>query len=207
VEHNLGPERSAQVSSTSEPPEVFRRLFGEHYPTVVRRIAQLVRDMTVAEDLAQETFLRLYRTPPDDLSRVGPWLHRVSTRLAYSHLRNAARTRDLEARAEQAWSGNGFEPGSDVVLDQKLDRESVTRALGRLSDRDRQALLLRHSGYSYREIADILGVRQEIVGSLLMRAGERFKREYEREELEHGEHGHGDQRGPGMGAVPRASQI
>jgi hypothetical protein len=41
----------------------------------------------------------------------------------------------------------------------------------------------------------------------LMRAGERFKREYEREELEHGEHGHGDQRGPGMGAVPRASQI
>jgi hypothetical protein len=45
VDRDFGPEPSEQVSPEHEPPEVFRRLFLKHYPTVVRRIAQLVRDI------------------------------------------------------------------------------------------------------------------------------------------------------------------
>lgn len=63
-------------------PETFQRLFREHYPVVTRKLNELVGDRVIAEDLAQEVFVRLYRSPPDDLACVGPWLQRVLTRHA-----------------------------------------------------------------------------------------------------------------------------
>jgi RNA polymerase sigma factor (sigma-70 family) len=162
--------------------------------------------VTVAEDLAQEVILRLYRNSPDDLHRVGPWLHRVATRLVYSYLRSAVRTRELSEQANRAWHEDGCVPGSDVAFDEKLRREAVTRALGRLTDRDRQALLLKHSGYSYREIARILNVRPEIVGSLLLRAAQRFKREYEKEEELGNDECHMGDRCGTIGTVPAMRQ-
>jgi RNA polymerase sigma factor (sigma-70 family) len=189
-----------------EPPEGFERLFREHYSSVVLKLMQLVRDMSVAEDLAQEVFLRLYRKPPDNLQSLAPWLHRVLTRVAYDYLRDTVRQRRLLARAEQEMADDGTEPGSDCILDRRYSRAQVARALGRLSDRDRQALLLRHSGYSYREIAEVLGVRPEIVGSLLKRATERFRREYKHEEDEQDGRRGTDRCGPSVGTVSTASE-
>ena len=45
----------------------FQTIFREHYPSVLRKIAGLIGDREMAEDLTQDVFLRLYRNPPEDL--------------------------------------------------------------------------------------------------------------------------------------------
>lgn len=132
----------------------------------------------VAEDLAQEAFLRLYRHPPDDIQAVGAWLHRVATRIAYDYMRQKSSLKRAEEREVASSKTDLIEPPSDVLVMRNQDRESVKRVLQQLSERDRQVLLLRYSGYTYAEIADIVGVNSEIVGTLIRRALSRFKRQY-----------------------------
>jgi RNA polymerase sigma factor (sigma-70 family) len=65
-------------------------------------------------------------------------------------------------------------PGADAGVLSEERVAAVRRALGRLSLRDRQMLVLRHEGYSYREIADALGIANSSVGTLLVRATAAF---------------------------------
>lgn len=165
-------------------PDSFRDVFYTHYLTTVRKLQGLIGDPHAAEDLAQEAFLRLYRHPPDDMTYVGAWLHRTAIRLGYDYLNQAKRREiaDDAARAEFDVGVSGLAPASEEEAIHRLDRELVKMALSNLRDRDRQLLLLRHSGYSYREIADVLSVNAATVGTMVARATERFKREYLHEE-------------------------
>lgn len=161
----------------------FQAVFREHYPVVVRKLQQLVSDRNAAEDLAQEVFLKLYRQPPDDLNRIGAWLHRVLTTTAYDYLRQLGRSQALRVKEEaQAAAESQAAPSNEQLLLEAWEKDLVKRALGRLSERDREALLLKQQGYSYHEIADRIGVRPAIVGSLLSRAEDRLRRHYFQEE-------------------------
>lgn len=168
---------------TESKVPLFQQAFREHYATVVRKLMQLVGDRSTAEDLAQDVFLKLYRSPPDDLRRLGAWLHRVLTTTAYDYLRQTSRQRLLREK-EQARVGASEHtaPSNEVVALHNWEKELVKRALEKLSERDREALLLRQQGYSYEEIAGRIGVKPAIVGSLLSRAEDRLKRHYFTEE-------------------------
>ncbi|AEI42565.1 sigma-70 family RNA polymerase sigma factor [Paenibacillus mucilaginosus] len=156
--------------------DAFQDVFYTHYPSVRRKLMALVRNEAAAEDLAQEVFLRLYRTPPDDPGAVGAWLHRVLTRTAYDYLNKLTRERALlEKQEHEVQTRPEGRSGEEEVL-QKLDQEEVRAWLSQLSERDREVLLLRHSGYSYAEIAERLQVRQPLVGMLIQRATARLKR-------------------------------
>lgn len=179
-------------------PDSFEALFRQHYPAVVRKLRSILQDDAAAEDIAQEVFLRLYRSPPDQLGSVGAWLQRTLTRAAYDFLRQSARRRSLADKLEQTAAPDAA-PDSETVVLRKFDEASLEEALARLSDRDRQVLLLRHSGYSYAEMARILKVNPDTVGTLLYRAGARLKKVYD----EKGEwsDGAGRRREPGVGAL------
>lgn len=171
-------ENGAQV------PELFQRLFREHYPGVARKLYALTGDRAVSEDLAQEVFLRLYRQPPERLEACGAWLHRVLTRVGYDYLRHRASGKALlekEIARVAAWS-EGAAPSGETEVIREWEIEVVRRVLHKLSDRDRTALLLREEGYSYEEIASRLGVNPKIVGTLLARAEKRLKKKYGEEE-------------------------
>lgn len=165
-----------------DPVAHFHAVFREHYPQVVRRLWQLIGDKDVAEDLAQEVFLRLYRNPPSRSDRIAAWLHRVLTRLAYDHLRRAARQRALQEHMRAQTTDEPDYPSNEHLVLAEWEKEVVRKVLSRMSERDRVALTLRYSGYSYAEIARHLQINPEIVGAVLLRAAKRFKRLYEREE-------------------------
>ncbi|UQZ85281.1 ECF RNA polymerase sigma factor SigE [Paenibacillus konkukensis] len=171
----MEPQQHQQ--ETQQSSEFFREVFYIHYPTVRRKLIGLVRDEAAAEDLAQEVFLRLYRNPPDEPALMGAWLHRVLTRIAYDYLNKKARERALhEKQSQNMLSAEGEQPSNEQLLMRQLDQEEVRELLEELPERDRKALLLRYSGYSYAEIAEQLQVRQPIVGTLLHRATERLRR-------------------------------
>ncbi|GGF68395.1 RNA polymerase sigma factor SigX [Paenibacillus albidus] len=150
--------------------EVFQNIFYEHYPIVRRKLVALVRDEAAADDLAQDVFLRLYRNPPDDPAAIGAWLHRVLTRIGYDYMDKKARERRLQNKQELFYDQGPASPSGEEAMLRKLDQEDVREWLEELPERDRQALLLRYSGYSYAEIAGELGVRPPVVGTLLHRA-------------------------------------
>lgn len=166
--------------------DFFREMFYIHYPTVRRKLIALVRDEAAAEDLAQEVFLRLYRNPPDDPSLMGAWLHRVLTRIAYDHLNKKSRERALhEKQTQNLLSLDSEQPSNEQLFMKQLDQEEVREWLAELPERDRKALMLRYSGYSYAEIAEQLQVRPPLVGTLLNRATGRLKRRVEAQAATH----------------------
>lgn len=160
--------------------DYFKEVFHTHYPSVRRKLVALVRDEAIAEDLAQEVFLRLYRNPPEEPQIIGAWLHRVLTRIGYDHLNKQARERKLQEKQEQYMqTAEQLGASNEQTFIRQLDQEEVRDWLDQLPERDRNALLLRYSGYSYAEIAEQLQVNPPLVGTLLNRATAKLKRHAE----------------------------
>jgi RNA polymerase sigma-70 factor (ECF subfamily) len=134
----------------------YRELYGLGY--------RLLGDHGEAEDVVQETFLRLDGHPvlerPDD--EVAAWLRRVCLNTAYNRLRD-------ETDASAA-------PLMDVLRAEQ--QRAVRQALASLPERQRACLLLRHAGYSYAEIAATLDLAVGSVGVLLARGERAFREAY-----------------------------
>lgn len=140
---------------------------------VARRV---VGEATDAEDVVQEAFLRLASDPILDrpADEISAWLHRVTLNLAFNRLRDTRRWHD---RAERGGRLHGEVPPDDplqTVL-RTEQQERVRAVLAQLPDKQRDCLLLRHSGYSYAEIAATLGVAPGSVGTTLARAERAFR--------------------------------
>ncbi len=155
----------------------FDRIFRTERTAVERHLAYLTGDRAIAEDLTQDTFGRLYdrMRAEDSESLLTPrsWLLTVASNLAYNHFRAEGRRVARETAAHQAANAPTGDPtpGVDDVVD-------VRRALGELDARDRFVLMLRHSGFSYAEIAEAVDLAPASVGTTLARAQRRFKDVY-----------------------------
>lgn len=160
-------------------PDGFRREFEDVFRThggrLTRVLDRVSGDPDLAADLVQEAFVRLYTRGAMPESP-GAWLVSV----AFNLLRNAKATakRRGELLAQHAVEAAS---GSDAGRQPPDGSERVRRALSALGDRERQLLMLRAEGYSYREIAITLELNDGSIGTLLARAKEMFRRQYEGE--------------------------
>lgn len=161
-----------------EPFDIrYRRIFAEEYAPLFRHLARLTGDREAAADHAQEALIRLYRRGswPED---VRAWLVSV----AHNLVRDAHRAKRRRGRLlgeKAAFLEPSSPPAPDVALAAGEREASVRRALERISERDRRALLLRHEGYSYREIAGALDYAPSGIGQLLVRASRAFRAAFE----------------------------
>jgi RNA polymerase sigma factor (sigma-70 family) len=164
--------RDAAHETPPDFEEAFCALFDHQFPSLFRYLHRLTGDADLAEDLAQEVFVRLYRRAslPDDPAG---WMGAVAHNLLRDHARTAKRRDHLIKGHPGALTPSGpAHPDAKVLADER--RREVRRALGKLSERERRMLLLRHEGYSYREIANALGINETSVGTLLLRATDAF---------------------------------
>lgn len=156
--------------------EVFRR----NYPRLVGLARRVLGDAGEAEDAAQEAMLALRTSPVAERGddEVTAWLSRVVTNTSLNRLRSRRRA-DVRAQVVGARDARTLsdEPGDEVVVADERDR--VRASLGVLPERQATALLLRHAGHSYREIATALGVAEGSVGVLLARGERAFRRAHE----------------------------
>lgn len=163
----------------------FEALFLRYYQQVYRVLAHLVGSREQAEDLAQETFLTLYRQPPptDVGDKLVAWLCRVALNRGYNALRSERRARQRMERVERMERGEQVPPGSpsDELASEvvRAEEQAVVRdVLARLPERQSAILLLRSAGCSYAEIATALHVKPGSVGTLLARAERAFGARY-----------------------------
>jgi RNA polymerase sigma-70 factor, ECF subfamily len=155
----------------------FERLFERHYATVYRALYGLLGNREAAEDMAQETFLTLLRTPPpaEPGAHLAAWLCRVALNRGYNTLRGERRAL---ARAERLAEPDTA-PGPEEAVGRGEDRARVRAALAHLPEKQAKLLLLRHAGLSYAEVAQALGVAAGSVGTLLARAERAFVAAYD----------------------------
>jgi RNA polymerase sigma-70 factor (ECF subfamily) len=157
----------------------FDAVFARLYPSLFRYLHRLTGDEDVADDIAQEAFVRLLRQPlPED--EVRPWLFTVAMNLVRDRARKNERRQRLLATAPDLVS-------RPVLPDQDLERAeriaAVRGVLSRLPERDRQLLLMREEGFKYDEIAAVIGVAPASVGTLIARALKKFVAEFESPEV------------------------
>ncbi|OFW33430.1 MAG: hypothetical protein A2074_01605, partial [Candidatus Aquicultor primus] len=134
----------------------------------------ILGEQSAAEDIAQETFIRLYERPPKEFTNLSGWLIKVSTNLAYNYLRGEKSRK----RREMADT-----PVKELYADDVSrmgETEEVRDALRRLDYRDRVLIVLKFYGFSYLEISEMTGVKKASVGKSLARALEKFQKAYER---------------------------
>ncbi len=154
----------------------FEGLYQSYYNPIVRRIAYLIGDVHVAEELTQEVFIKLYEQPPQH-ENVGAWLNTVAARTAYNYLRDdkAHRQKEMEHYQPVAWT----DVSSEDAAIQNDEAKATREALAQLTVRDRTCLLMKHSGYKYAEIAECLELEVNAVGTIISRAQNKFKVHFE----------------------------
>jgi RNA polymerase sigma-70 factor, ECF subfamily len=157
----------------------FETLFREHYGMVVGVLVRYSGTREEAEDLAQEVFIRLYRHLPVAGSGfiVSAWLYRVATNLGHNSLRSKRRADEKLIRAgtlaaNESSVSTVHDPEASAISSE--NRDAVRCAIGKLPARHQACLVLRQSGLSYAEIAQVVGVAPGSVGSLLTRAEREF---------------------------------
>lgn len=155
----------------------FEELFVRHYDRVYGLLFRLVGTRHEAEDLAQEVFLRLYNRPLARADNVSGWLYRVAMNVGYNALRAESRLRRRE-QASVDPSDEADAPSAEASASTRETQREVRAALAKLPPRSAQLLLMRQMGFSYRELADAVGVAPGSVGTLLNRAGKAFRKAY-----------------------------
>lgn len=152
----------------------FRAMYDEALPVVYGFISLRVGgDRALAEDLTAETFAAAvaeYRAGRPDVVTTS-WLRTVAKRRLVDHWRH----RDVVAKNVVALAGRPSGADEPAIA----ERDLVVRALGRLSDDERAALVLQHvEGYSVTEVAAIIGRTDKATESLLGRARSAFRTAY-----------------------------
>ena len=161
---------------------VFQGSALEHIHALYGFAVALTRDASEAEDLVQETYLRAVRAVParDGDGNLKGWLFAIMRNIWLNqirHSRSGPRFVELndEQEGEQTWWGwRAYDP--HVTLVAKMKQEEVRAAIESLPVRYREVVVLRDlEGFSYREIASILGCPAGTVMSRLGRARERLR--------------------------------
>lgn len=155
----------------------FTTLFDQYQRPIVNYLYRMVNDRDVAEDLAQDTFLKAYRAieRTDGELNFRAWIYRIATNTAMSYFR---RKRLLQ------WIpfGPGTpDRGKDLRLAERVgESELIEQAMAKIGPSHSSILLLRHhQGLSIDEIADSLQIKPNAAKVRLFRARKAFAQAYE----------------------------
>jgi len=153
----------------------FDSQFQQLYPSLFRYLHRLTGDADIADDIAQESFVRLLKQDLPE-AEVRPWLFTVAMNLVRDHARKVERRQRLLTTAPVLVSPSAL---PDEAVERNEAVGSVRVILNQLSTRDQQLLLMREEGFKYEEIARVIGVAPASVGTLIARALRRFAELYE----------------------------
>ncbi|CAA9359913.1 MAG: hypothetical protein AVDCRST_MAG68-4337 [uncultured Gemmatimonadetes bacterium] len=163
--------------------KAYRELLGRYQRPVFSLIYRMLRDREQAEDLAQETFVRVFNHIDryDPKYKFSSWIFKIATNLTIDHIRKkevatvsidgsryAVTADEIEASTISVASDD---ENPEELLEAKELGSSIEEAIGGLRAEYRTAILLRHvEGREYQEIADIMGLPLGTIKTFIHRA-------------------------------------
>ena len=165
----------------------FELLLRKYRTPLINFLYRMVRDTAVAEDLAQEVFLRVYRAREDyaPSAKFTTWMFRIATNLALNSVRDN-RHRQMEISMDQPADSGEENPRTLEVPDRapsveqelvaRSRAEAIMKAIHALPEKQRAAVLLhKYQELDYSDIARILECSESALKSLLFRAYETLR--------------------------------
>ena len=159
----------------------FNFLVGKYHRAMISFLYRMVHNQAVAEELAQEVFLRVYRSRESYRAeaKFTTWLYRIATNLAVNHARDTKHERSaqnvyLDAPDEE--SGTTPDVADDTpTIEQTMLRDERMAAIRvhvmELPERQRMAVLMhKYQGMDYKQIGEVLKLSESATKSLLFRA-------------------------------------
>ena len=153
----------------------FEKLMQRHQKSVLNLAHRFIGDRTAAEDMAQEVFIRIYRSAPSYQPSASfvTWMYQIVRNTCYSELRRRGR------RAVRIGDDPANDPAAPPDVDHLEQSEllaAVRMAIASLPDNQRMAVILRrYQNLSYGQIARTMGTSESAVKALLHRARETLK--------------------------------
>ena len=159
----------------------FNYLVEKHYRAMIHFLFRMVHNQAVAEELAQEVFLRVYRSRESYRAeaKFTTWLYRIATNLAVNHARDTRHERAAQnVYLDQPDEETGTTPDvadDDPNVEQNMLRDERMAAIRQhvmaLPERQRTAVLMhKYQGMDYKQIGEVLKLSESATKSLLFRA-------------------------------------
>ena len=159
----------------------FNTLFQHYNGQICSYLARMVGNDEEGRDLAQETFLKAWRTLSSmkDAAQFTPWLYRIATNTAIDHLRRRKSRWPLWKKQETL---DAYEQSSLVGPEEQIaESEHITQALAQVSPHYRACVLLQLvAGFTQREIATSLNLSEKSISIYVSRGLEQLRQAYER---------------------------
>ena len=159
----------------------FNYLVEKYHRAMIHFLFRMVRNQAVAEELAQEVFLRVYRSRESYRAeaKFTTWLYRIATNLAVNHARDTrhergAQTIYLDAPNEETGTTPDVaddEPSVEQSMMRNERMAAIRTHVMALPERQRMAVLMhKYDGMDYRQIGEVLKLSESATKSLLFRA-------------------------------------
>ena len=161
----------------------FGVLLDKHRLSVIHFLYRMVQNHAVAEELAQEVFLRVYRSRStyEPTAKFTTWLFRIATHLALNSLRDGKNERSQERLDDDSSDMPGRQvsdkkPTIEASMVYEARLEEVRKAVAMLPEKQRAAVLMhKYQEMEYSQIAKVLNCSESAVKSLLFRAYETLR--------------------------------
>ncbi|WP_232102663.1 RNA polymerase sigma factor [Gimesia aquarii] len=171
----------------------FTELVASYQDRIVGIFCHLLGNQEAAEDLAQEVFLRIYRSRANYQAKAkfSTWLFRIANNLASNSRRNKGRRKEVNLNPQDS-GPLGIRPEEQLLVEKsglmptrqiglKETQAIVREALGTLNERQQMAVLLhKFEGMSYADIGAAMKLSEAAVKSLLSRARENLRVQLEK---------------------------
>lgn len=164
--------------------EQFEQIYHAHVDLVLNLSLGYVRNQTIAEDLTQEVFVKVYHELErfESKSSIKTWVYRITVNHCLDYLKAQQRSKRkgfLVAIGVRKESGEVDPPSFDhpgVILENKEEVEGIFNCIDRLPENQKNAILLKSiEDLSQKEIAEVLNMTEKAVESLLSRARKKLK--------------------------------
>lgn len=161
----------------------FELLLAKYRSPVVKFIYRMVQNAAVAEELAQEVFLRVYRARAgyEPSAKFTTWLFRIATHIALNALRDSRKERgndslDATTEGEAQFEVRETHPNIESHLVESSQLREIRRAVETLPEKQRAAVIMhKYHEMDYKQIAETLDCSESAVKSLLFRAYETLR--------------------------------
>jgi len=154
--------------------EQFNEIYQQHYPTVFRLVSRFTLGSHETDDIVQDVFVKLYLQIEAGVVVLYPktWLYKVATNACLNTLSRNKETHSIDKI-------NDLETSTTDSIDTQIENAEqqiiLQRALFKLKENERIIVILYSEGLSYKEIAEISGIRFSSIGKSLSRSLEKLK--------------------------------
>ncbi len=171
------------IRAQADDDSSFCELLERNRNIVVNYLSRMVTNRAIAEELAQDVFVRIYRSRQtyEPTAKFSTWLYRITTNVALNHFRDEKRSQndvslDVEDAAHARRTALDQAPLIEDRLVREVVREQIRRAVRSLPPKQRAAIIMhKYEEMDYVQIAKVLGCTPSAVKALMFRAYETLR--------------------------------